>query len=169
VEVVPAMRTKDLPTAFPFVQQDLYNARQPSLFIVDNGNKVFLWQGWWPVNEDIDEVDNRACEIRWHLERYEAMQTTLDYWKAKCGDDDKYRKEAFIVSAGYEPVEFQAIFPEWTVHSDVVEINNQVRQSPCQVLETDLIESNFHFTEHHQRSGPARRILCSIQSVRLST
>lgn len=128
LEVVPSMRMKEHPTAFPFVQQDLYNARQPSLFIVDNGSKIFLWQGWWPVNDELDEVDNRACEIRWHLERYEAMQSTLDYWKAKCGEDRKYRKEAFIVSAGYEPIEFQAIFPEWTVHSDVVEINNQVRR-----------------------------------------
>lgn len=166
VEVVPAMRSKDHPTAFPFVQQDLYSSRQPSLFIVDNGYKVFLWQGWWPVNEDIDEVDNRACEIRWHLERYEAMQTTLDYWKAKCGGDDKYRKEAFIVSAGYEPIEFQAIFPEWTVHSDVVEINNQVRSlSSLKVLETELIERrklSIHRAPPEKRSNSTNTLPDSI-------
>jgi hypothetical protein len=55
------------------------------------------------------------------------MTTAIDYWKAKCGKDEKYRKEAYIVTAGYEPVEFQAIFPEWSVRDDVVEINSQVR------------------------------------------
>lgn len=134
VEIVPAMRTKDHETAFPFVQQDLYNARQPTLFIVDNGYAIYVWQGWWPkIEEDHDEVDdvnnveNRAGENRWHLERCEAMQTAIDYWKGKCGDDETYRKEAFMVTAGYEPIEFQTIFPEWIVNDDVVEWNSQVR------------------------------------------
>lgn len=134
IEVVPGLRMKDQPTAFPFVQQDLYNARQPTLFIIDNGYAIYLWQGWWPkIEDDHDEVDvnnveNRAGENRWHLERCEAMQTTIDYWKAKCGRDEKNRKEAFIITAGYEPVEFQTIFPEWIVHDDVVEMNSQVRR-----------------------------------------
>lgn len=133
IEVVPGLRSADCATAFPFVQQDLYNARQPTLFIVDNGYAIYLWQGWWPkVEEDHDEVDvnnveNRAGENRWHLERCEAMQTAIDYWKAKCGREEKYRKEAYIITAGYEPVEFQTIFPEWSVRDDVVEMNSQVR------------------------------------------
>lgn len=133
IEVVSGLRTKDHATAFPFVQQDLYGARQPTLFIIDNEYSIYVWQGWWPkIEEDHDEVDvnnveNRAGENRWHLERCEAMQTAIDYWKAKCGDDEKYRKEAFIVTAGYEPIEFQAIFPEWIVNEDIVEINSQVR------------------------------------------
>lgn len=133
IEVVPANRTKDQPTAFPFFQSDLYNARQPTLFIIDNGYTLYLWQGWWPKvsDEDKDEVDvnnveNRAGENRWHLERCEAIQTAIDYWKAKCGDDDTYRKEAYIVTAGYEPIKFQTIFPEWIVNNDVVDLNSQV-------------------------------------------
>lgn len=135
IEVEPALRTKDHSTAFPFTQQDLYKARQPTLFIIDNGYAIYVWQGWWPnIEEDHDEVDvnnieNRAGENRWHLERCEAMQTAIDYWKAKCGNDDKYRKEAYIVTAGYEPDEFQAIFPEWIVNEDVVEMNSQVRNT----------------------------------------
>ncbi|CRL08353.1 CLUMA_CG021256, isoform A [Clunio marinus] len=132
IEVVPGLRSKDCHLAFPFVQQDLYNARQPTLFIVDNGYSIYLWQGWWPkVEDDHDEVDdvnnveNRAGENRWHLERCEAMQTTIDYWKAKCGHDETYRKDAFIVTAGFEPIEFQTIFPEWKIHDDVVEMNSQ--------------------------------------------
>ena len=54
------------------------------------------------------------------------MQTAIDYWKAKCGASEKYRKEAYIVTAGYEPVQFQTIFPEWSVREDIVEINSQV-------------------------------------------
>lgn len=137
IEVVPAMRSGDHYTAFPFVQLDLYNSRQPTLFLVDNGYVLYLWQGWWPKNTveeptsshdevDVNNIENRAGENRWHLERCEAMQTAIDYWKAKCGHNDKYRREAFIVTAGYEPIEFQTIFPEWAVRDDVVEFNSQV-------------------------------------------
>jgi supervillin len=135
IEVVPGMRNNEHYTAFPFNQSDLYSARQPTLFLVDNGYALYLWQGWWPKNSieetsqdevDVNNVENRAGENRWHLERCEAMQTALDYWKAKCGHDDKYRKEAYIVTAGYEPIEFQTIFPEWVVNDEVVEINSQV-------------------------------------------
>lgn len=135
IEVMPCLRTKDHYTAFPFVQMELYNARQPTLFLIDNGYALYLWQGWWPKiiedNNSHDEVDvnnieNRAGENRWHLERCEAMQTAVDYWKAKCGHNEKYRKDAYIVTAGYEPVEFQTIFPEWIINEDVVEMNSQV-------------------------------------------
>ena len=134
IEVEPGLRAKDEATAFPFVQQDLYSARQPTLFIIDNGYTIFVWQGWWPKVEevqsqdevDVNNVENRAGENRWHLERCEAMSTAIDYWKAKCGSNDTYRKEAYIVTAGYEPIQFQAIFPEWNVHDDVAEKNSQV-------------------------------------------
>jgi supervillin len=54
------------------------------------------------------------------------MQTVIDYWTTKCGTDEKYRRNAFVITAGYEPVEFQTIFPEWNVHENVVEMNSQV-------------------------------------------
>jgi supervillin len=44
IEVVPGLRSKEEATAFPFVQQDLYNARQPTLFIIDNGYAIYVWQ-----------------------------------------------------------------------------------------------------------------------------
>lgn len=135
IEVVPGLRTENLSTAFPFVQQDLYNARQPTLFIVDAGYSIYLWQGWWPRAEevtdqdeiDISSIENRAGENRWHLEKCEAMETTIEYWKAKCGDDEKYRNECYFVTAGYEPMEFQTIFPEWIVNESVIDINSHVR------------------------------------------
>lgn len=107
---------------------------QPTLFIIDNGYCIYLWQGWWPKVEDIvdqDEVDsknvdNRAGENRWYLERCEAMQTTIDYWREKCGNDETYLKESYMITAGFEPVEFQTIFPEWIVNEQVVEMNSLV-------------------------------------------
>lgn len=44
IEIVTELRSKDNSTAFPFVQQDLYNARQPTLFMVDNHYAIYLWQ-----------------------------------------------------------------------------------------------------------------------------
>lgn len=129
IEVVPGMRTKDFSTCFPFFQSDLYSARQPTLFIIDNGYTLYLWQGWWPnIEDDRDEVgiENRAGENRWHLERCQAIQTAIDYWKAKCDDDETYRREAYMVTAGYEPIMFQTIFHEWIVQPDVVDTNSQV-------------------------------------------
>lgn len=155
IEVVSGMRSADHYTAFPFVQLDLYNARQPTLFLIDNGHVLYLWQGWWPKNPieettasqdevDVNNIENRAGENRWHLERCEAMQTSIDYWKAKCGHNDKYRRDAYIVTAGYEPIEFQTIFPEWTVRDDVIEMNSQV----CNVF---LTFKNINFQFYHSR------------------
>lgn len=37
--------------AFPFLLQELYSARQPSLFLVVSGAPaVYVWQGWWPLS-----------------------------------------------------------------------------------------------------------------------
>lgn len=44
VEIVTELRSKDHSTAFPFVQHDLYGARQPTLFMVDNHYAIYLWQ-----------------------------------------------------------------------------------------------------------------------------
>jgi supervillin len=153
IEVVPHLRSKDHYTAFPFVQMELYNARQPTLFLIDNGYVLYLWQGWWPKTNDdtndnnnhdevdVNNVENRAGENRWHLERCEAMQTALDYWKQKCGHNEKYRKNAFIVTAGYEPIEFQTIFPEWHTHDDIIEINSQVSLSSITFCPRHLINA----------------------------
>lgn len=137
IQMDPGLRTKEFTTAFPFVQQDLYSSRQPTLFIVDNGYEIFLWQGWWPKDEeiidqdevdDLNNIDNRAGENRWHLEKCEAMQTTLDYWKEKCGNDEKYMNNSYMITAGFEPIEFQTIFPEWQTNEQVVNLNSEVRQ-----------------------------------------
>jgi hypothetical protein len=62
------------------------------------------------------------------------MQTVIDYWTTKCGTDEKYRRNAFVCTAGYEPIEFQTIFPEWIVHENVVEMNCEVRSLTLYVV-----------------------------------
>lgn len=44
-------RTKDLASPYPFQQSILFNARQPTIFLIDNGDFVWLWQGWWPQED----------------------------------------------------------------------------------------------------------------------
>lgn len=45
-------RCKDLVSTYPFTQNQLYSARQPTIFMVDNCSEIWMWMGWWPV-EDI--------------------------------------------------------------------------------------------------------------------
>lgn len=42
---------KDLATPYPFQQTTLYNARQPTIFMIDNGDTIWMWQGWWPKED----------------------------------------------------------------------------------------------------------------------
>ncbi|XP_058053609.1 supervillin [Anopheles bellator] len=95
-ELQYALRSRDRPTAYPFRQDDLYLARQPTIFLIDNGHVLWLWQGWWP-HEDGSGSDNgsggetnhssfdsnRSGENRWQMERRVAMETAVSYWKAK--------------------------------------------------------------------------------------
>ncbi|XP_035907711.1 uncharacterized protein LOC118510245 isoform X4 [Anopheles stephensi] len=193
-----ALRAKDRPTAYPFRQEDLYSARQPTIFLIDNGHVLWLWQGWWPNGDESGSDSgsggetnhssfdsNRSGENRWQVERRVAMETAVSYWKAKQkqqqdvrvvngnghaaparltsttvtdenGNDEgidevdakpydapvptvveerqEQQEEAefshdlvngFVVWAGLEPLEFIAMFPEWTERDDVAEINVQ--------------------------------------------
>uniref|UniRef100_A0A182M9S8 HP domain-containing protein n=1 Tax=Anopheles culicifacies TaxID=139723 RepID=A0A182M9S8_9DIPT len=197
-ELQYALRAKDRHTAYPFRQEDLYSARQPTIFLIDNGHVLWLWQGWWPTNGDESGSDsgsggetnhssfdsNRSGENRWQVERRVAMETAVSYWKAKHhkqqqervvngnghvattrltsttvttdenGNDEgmdevdakpydapvlftvqeQQQEEertpndlvhGFVVWAGLEPLEFTAMFPEWTERDDVAEINVQ--------------------------------------------
>uniref|UniRef100_A0AAG5DD13 HP domain-containing protein n=1 Tax=Anopheles atroparvus TaxID=41427 RepID=A0AAG5DD13_ANOAO len=97
-ELQCALRAKDRPTAYPFRQEDLYSARQPTIFLIDNGHVLWLWQGWWPAGAGDDTGSdsgsggetnhssfdsNRSGENRWQMERRVAMETAVSYWRAK--------------------------------------------------------------------------------------
>ncbi|XP_058178605.1 supervillin [Anopheles ziemanni] len=139
-ELQCALRAKDRPTAYPFRQEDLYSVRQPTIFLIDNGHVLWLWQGWWPSGAGGDDTEtnhssfdsNRSGENRWQVERRVAMETAVSYWRAKRlaerGGDTDHPEDAmngFVVWAGLEPLEFTAMFPEWHERDDVAEINVQ--------------------------------------------
>ncbi|XP_058836906.1 supervillin isoform X2 [Topomyia yanbarensis] len=99
------LRCKDLTSPYPFRQADLYNARQPTIFMIDNGHILWLWQGWWPTedgsgsdsgsnsgSENHSSFDsNRSGENRWQTERRVAMETAVAYWNAKhCKSTKKF-------------------------------------------------------------------------------
>ncbi|XP_035787522.1 uncharacterized protein LOC118464325 isoform X5 [Anopheles albimanus] len=102
-ELQSALRMQDRATAYPFRQDDLYSARQPTIFLIDNGHVLWLWQGWWPNEDGGGSRDNgsdsgasgggetnhssfdsnRSGENRWQMERRVAMETAVSYWRAK--------------------------------------------------------------------------------------
>lgn len=97
-----------------------------ALFLFDTGNKLWLWQGWWPEREDdLDSTDQTGSGvIRWHMERRAAMQTALEYWKKKHADFED--KPICLVWAGLEPIAFTNLFHKWDDREDVAELNIKV-------------------------------------------
>ena len=46
-----------------------------ALFLVDNLHEAYLWQGWWPQ----DDEATGSARIRWDQDRKCAMETVLQY------------------------------------------------------------------------------------------
>ncbi|KAF4085204.1 hypothetical protein AMELA_G00114930 [Ameiurus melas] len=92
--------------AMPFLQENLYSAPQPALFLLDNKMEVYLWQGQQPEDEEC----TGSARIRWDNERKCAMETTLQYCKAK---NSRRPPPAYLILAGAEPLTFTNIFPYW--------------------------------------------------------
>ncbi|XP_037823151.1 supervillin-like isoform X1 [Lucilia sericata] len=135
-ELYSPLRCADVITPYPFTQTQLYNARQPTIFMIDDGDLLWLWMGWWPL-EDIKinteergspTNENRAGVNRWISERRAALETAVSYWRAKFGDNEEkqfHGIKGYVVWAGLESTNFKALFPEWSVREDVKEINLQ--------------------------------------------
>uniref|UniRef100_A0A1B0D7W5 Uncharacterized protein n=1 Tax=Phlebotomus papatasi TaxID=29031 RepID=A0A1B0D7W5_PHLPP len=173
VEFHSQLRSRDHATPYPFTQLDLYRARQPTIFLVDAGEKLWLWMGWWPKedsdsSEDSDnELVNRAGENRWLDERRAALATALSYWEAKKAtrrdgseseeseEENEERSDAagLVVWAGLEPLEFISHFPDWTHHRDVEEINRMDGRSE------DLVSISQYLSLITQREYPLSTLL----------
>ncbi|XP_017070765.1 mucin-12 isoform X3 [Drosophila eugracilis] len=136
LELSDPLRCQDLRSPYPFSQAQLYNARQPTIFLLDDGDELWLWMGWWPLEDvkiNTDERssptnDNRAGVNRWISERRAALETAVDYWRAKHGENEKepfHGIKGQVVWAGLEPLAFKALFPDWTERPDVREINEE--------------------------------------------
>lgn len=105
--------------------------------MLDTGEELWLWQGWWPETEtteddtiDTETTNNNnnnhrgSSSTRLQAERRAAMQTALDYWKQKYGEDSD--PKAYLIWAGLEPLRFTDCFPEWYNRDDIAEINMKV-------------------------------------------
>uniref|UniRef100_A0A8C9XTC0 Supervillin d n=1 Tax=Sander lucioperca TaxID=283035 RepID=A0A8C9XTC0_SANLU len=100
--------------AMPFLQENLYSAQQPALFLLDNRMEVYLWQGWQPE----DTQCTGSAKMRWNNERKCAMETVLQYCKEK---NPRRPPLAYLVLAGCEPLTFTNIFPYWENDTSITE------------------------------------------------
>uniref|UniRef100_A0A4W6C5K2 Supervillin n=1 Tax=Lates calcarifer TaxID=8187 RepID=A0A4W6C5K2_LATCA len=119
-------RAPDLVSSLPFLQEDLYNAPQPALFLVDNFHEVYLWQGWWPQ----DSESTGSARIRWDADRKCAMETVLQYCKGK----ERGPQKSYLIHAGLEPLTFTNMFPSWEHREDVAEITEREAEVCNQII-----------------------------------
>uniref|UniRef100_A0A673BLN0 Supervillin-like n=1 Tax=Sphaeramia orbicularis TaxID=375764 RepID=A0A673BLN0_9TELE len=112
-KLYPARATEGV-MAMPFLQENLYSAPQPALFLLDNRMEVYLWQGWQPE----DTQCTGSAKMRWDNERKCAMETVLHYCKEK---NQRRPPQAYLVQAGCEPFTFTNIFPYWEKDSSITE------------------------------------------------
>ena len=117
---------------FPFFQFNMYEQEQPSLFMIDNGNEIYLWQGWYEslsnensmaqIRSQKDATDG-TTKLRYNRNRKCALETAIKYWNVK-NSDKEFR--GFVVYAGLEPKEFTKIFPTWQVNENARNCNLNV-------------------------------------------
>ena len=125
-EIVNPIRTSQLYCPYPFHQFQLYEEKQPALFMLDTYAEIYVWQGWFENMSDVkphqqqsvilqNELDatNGSLKIRYTMNRKCAFQTAINYWS------QKYPHRPFtgyVVYAGLEPIEFTNLFPTWSVN-----------------------------------------------------
>ncbi|NWJ08839.1 SVIL protein, partial [Crypturellus undulatus] len=126
-EYVYPSRDPTVINSMPFLQEDLYTAPQPALFLVDNHHEVYLWQGWWPVENKIAG----SARIRWATDRKSAMETVLQYCKGK---NVKKPPKSYLIHAGLEPLTFTNMFPSWEHREDIAEITEMDADVSNQII-----------------------------------
>ncbi|XP_013907216.1 PREDICTED: supervillin isoform X3 [Thamnophis sirtalis] len=126
-EYIYPSRDPSVVNSMPFLQEDLYTAPQPVLFLVDNHHEVYLWQGWWPVENKIAG----SARIRWASDRKCAMETVLQYCKGK---NVKNPPKSYLINAGLEPLTFTNMFPSWEHRDDIAEITEMDAEASNQII-----------------------------------
>ena len=56
-----------------------------ALFFIDTVRAMYLWQGWWRVDEEEPDfaTTTGSAEFRWHRDRKLAMQSIQSYADSK--------------------------------------------------------------------------------------
>ncbi|KAI1891389.1 hypothetical protein AGOR_G00143320 [Albula goreensis] len=127
IEFFYPAREPELVNSLPFLQEDLYTASQPALFLVDNHHEVYLWQGWWPQ----DSESTGSARIRWDADRKCAMETVLQYCQEK---NEKKPPKSYLIHAGLEPLTFTNMFPSWEHREDIAEITEKEAEVCNQII-----------------------------------
>ncbi|XP_017295907.1 supervillin a isoform X15 [Kryptolebias marmoratus] len=127
VECLYPARDPNKVNSMPFLQEDLYGASKPALFLVDNHHEVYLWQGWWPL----DRESTGSAPIRWDSDRKCAMETVLRYCREK---NEKKPPKAYLIHAGLEPLTFTNMFPCWEHREDIAEITEREAEVCNQII-----------------------------------
>ncbi|KAM5157109.1 supervillin [Mantella aurantiaca] len=120
-------RQPSVVNSMPFLQEDLYTASQPALFLVDNHHEVYLWQGWWPD----ENIITGSARIRWDTDRKSAMETVLQYCKGK---NSKKPPKSYLLHAGLEPLTFTNMFPSWEHREDIAQITEKDAEVSSQII-----------------------------------
>ncbi|EDV95526.1 GH15732 [Drosophila grimshawi] len=176
-ELMDPLRCQDLQSPYPFAQAQLYSARQPTIFLLDDGDVLWIWMGWWPL-EDVKintedrsspTNDNRSGVNRWISERRAALETAVDYWRAKYGDNDTvafHGTQGYVVWAGLEPLAFKALFPVWSDREDVREINLKDGRTDDSVSISEML-AQMTQTEYPLEVLQARPLPEGVEPTRL--
>ncbi|XP_014471011.1 PREDICTED: supervillin-like isoform X2 [Dinoponera quadriceps] len=146
----------DLATPFPFSQDDLYQASQPALFLLDDKDVIWIWQGWWPDSGTEDQSGSKT--VRWQAERRAVMTTAIRYWR-NTRSARTTNLPIYLIWAGLEPLQFISLFPEWTYRDDVAELNIEDGRNPGEVLTVEnelarLTQSTYPPAQLLQRPLP---------------
>jgi supervillin len=135
-EILNPLRSDHL-CPYPFHQLQLYEEKQPSLFLIDNNYELYIWQGWFesllkdpktqkPIVLKESDGANGSTKIRYTMSRRCAYETAINYWKAKHPNENK-KFSGHVVYAGLEPVEFINLFPTWKIYENARNCNLNVK------------------------------------------
>ncbi|XP_065098388.1 supervillin a isoform X4 [Paramisgurnus dabryanus] len=160
VEFLYPSREPNLVNSMPFLQEDLYTATQPALFLVDNHHEVYLWQGWWPV----DSESTGSARIRWDSDRKCAMETVLQYCKEK---NEKKPPKSYLIHAGLEPLTFTNMFPSWDHREDIAEITEKEAEVCNQIILVEDVLTRLCKTTYPLTDLQARPLPEGVDPLRL--
>ncbi|KAM9337647.1 supervillin a isoform 5-T5 [Symphorus nematophorus] len=155
----PARDPKQV-NSMPFLQEDLYAASQPALFLVDNHHEVYLWQGWWPQ----DSESTGSARIRWDSDRKCAMETVLQYCREK---NVKKPPKAYLIHAGLEPLTFTNMFPSWEHREDIAEITEREAEVCNQIILVEDVLARLCKTTYPLADLLARPLPEGVDPLRL--
>uniref|UniRef100_A0A8C5AQQ3 HP domain-containing protein n=1 Tax=Gadus morhua TaxID=8049 RepID=A0A8C5AQQ3_GADMO len=160
VELLYPARVPEQVNPQPFLQEDLYTAAQPALFLVDNHHEVYLWQGWWAQ----DSLVTGSARIRWDTDRKAAMETVLRYCREK---NAKKPPKSYLIHAGLEPLTFTNMFPCWEHREDVAEITERDAEVCNQIILVEDVLARLCKTAYPLADLLARPLPEGVDPLRL--